>query len=247
MSGQNTQSSVQAYAVANSHVNNPVNNPVNDPVNADECCTTTRCCFDFLRGCNPDELLESLQPSADKDRLRKHVDHYNVRDVQFLYFVTLVFISTWVGTMFSFDSLEACAGDSKTRVIRNLVVWVSSFCLFMVAMRVYFFRTYIQNPIIAIFRMHTPDIYDKFMNLVFAMLLLGLVAIFVAMWSYANYQNTNNQSTHNTTDGSTKAIIMMCILVGSSILTTAWYKLIVRRVARLAKERGVVVAVGSNV
>lgn len=182
------------------------------------------CCFSFLRGIAPGDLFDGLPEGPAKAMLRKHVDHYNARDIQFVYFVALAFISTFVGAMFAFGNLGDC--DSKSLQVRNLVIWMSSFTLFCVGMRIYFFKIYKQNPVIAIFQMHTSDVYDKCMNLTFVAICLGSVAIYVAMFTYA----MNHESV--------KAIIMMCILIGAGIFDTAWYKLIVRRINRLAKVKG---------
>jgi hypothetical protein len=177
-----------------------------------------------LRGIAPDDLLDGLLEGPIKAVLKKHIDNYNTRDVQFVYFVAISFITTFVGAMFAFGNLKDC--DSKSLQVRNLVIWISSFTLFCVGMRIYFFKIYTQNPVIAIFQIDTSDVYDKCMNLTFVAICLGLVAIYVAMFTYA----INHESI--------KAIIIMCILIGAGIFDTAWYKLIVRRINRLAKEKG---------
>lgn len=198
----------------------------------DECCNYRYWCFAFLNGCSPEEVIEHAPTEQDKVKLRERINYYNKRDVQFLYFVTLVFVSTFVGALFSFSGSEECTSVKKP--MRNLVIWTSSFTMFMVEMRLYFFKMYIQNPLISIFRMHSSDAYDKFMNLMIVLLLLGLCGNFVAMFNFAyNYETL-------------KSVISMCVLIGSSIVTTAWYKLIVRRMVRRAKEHNPIIATNAQ-
>ncbi len=180
--------------------------------------TTDYCCW-FLHGTNPTETLSHCNSIEDKENLKTQIDHYNTRDVQFLYFVVSVFIATFVGTLFSF------AGHDSIKVeMRNLVIWISCFTLFMVGMRVYFFRLYIQNSLISTFKINGSDIYDKIMNLIFVILCLLLVGTFVAMFKYASdYEQLNS-------------VIAMCVLIGLAIITTGWYKLIIRRISRRVVE-----------
>lgn len=178
----------------------------------------------FLHGIDPSETVNHCTNPNDKEILTKQINYYKQRDVQFLYFVTLVFMSTFVGTLFSLANSDTNGCIQLKEPIKNVVVWSSSFVMFMASMRVYFFRMYIQNPLISVFKINGHDKFDKFMNLTFVVLCLSLVGAFVAMYKYASeYQQLNS-------------VITMCILIGLAIFTTGWYKLIVRRMARRVTE-----------
>lgn len=175
-------------------------------------------CTDCLRGFFTNFSIEDLAQTIEdnkKAKLLETLKKYNTRDTQFLYFITLVYISLFTASLFAFDGLNLC--DSKKDTTLNLVVFSGSCSLFIAAFRVYFFKLYLQFPIIALFEQHKPECPDIFMNVVFTLGTLGLIALFVAMFHEAK------------SGSSTNGIILMCVLFGCCILSTWWYKKIVYR------------------
>ena len=189
-------------------------------------------CSDF----SIEDLANSLQDEK-KIKLFKTLKKYNIRDNQFLYFITLIYISLFTASLFAFDRLDLC--ESKQDTILRLVVFSGSYSLFVAAFRVYFFKLYLQFPIIALFEQYQPECPDIFMNVVFTLGTLGLVALFVAMFYEAK------------SGSSTNGVILMCVLFGCCIGSTWWYKKIVyRHIQRASRSlnvpQAVVISTSSN-
>ena len=174
----------------------------------------TDCFVNFCSEFSVENLAQSLEESK-KIKLLKTLKKYNTRDNQFLYFITLTYISLFTASLFAFEKLDLC--ESKQNTILNLVVFSGSYSLFVAAFRVYFFKLYLQFPIIALFEQYEPECPDIFMNIVFTLGTLGLIALFVAMF----YEVKAGSSTNG--------IILMCVLFGCCICSTWWYKKIVHR------------------
>lgn len=182
----------------------------------------TECVVNFCSDFSIEDLAHSLQ-NEKKIKLLETLKKYNIRDNQFLYFITLTYISLFTASLFAFDGLELC--ESKQDTILRLVVFSGSYSLFVAAFRIYFFKLYLQFPIIALFEQHQPECPDIFMNVVFTFGTLGLIALFVAMFYEAKVGSSTN------------GIILMCILFGSCISSTWWYKKIVyRHIQRASKS-----------
>lgn len=181
----------------------------------------TDCVANFCSDFSIEDLTNSLE-GEKKIKLLETLKKYNIRDNQFLYFITLTYISLFTASLFAFDGLALC--ESKQDTILGLVVFSGSYSLFVAAFRVYFFKLYLQFPIIALFEQHQPECPDIFMNVIFTFGTLGLIALFVAMFYEAKVGSSTN------------GIILMCVLFGSCILSTWWYKKIVyRHIQRASK------------
>lgn len=196
----------------------------------------TDCVVNFCSDFSIEDLANSLRDEK-KLKLLETLKKYNIRDNQFLYFITLTYISLFTASLFAFDGLDLC--ESKQDTIMRLVVFSGSYSLFVAAFRVYFFKLYLQFPIIALFEQYQPECPDIFMNVVFTFGTLGLVALFVAMFYEAK------------SGSSTNGIILMCVLFGCCIGSTWWYKKIVYRHIQRASRivnvpEAVVVSSGSN-
>lgn len=187
------------------------------------------CLVNFCSDFSIEDLATSLQ-NEKKNKLLETLKKYNVRDKQFLYFITLTYISLFTASLFSFDGLNLC--DSKQETILRLVMFSGSYSLFVAAFRVYFFKLYLQFPIIALFEQYKPECPDIFMNIVFTIGSLCLIGLFVAMFYEAKVGSSTN------------GIILMCVLFGSCIALTWWYKKIVyRHIQRASKSANVPEAV----
>lgn len=196
----------------------------------------TDCFINFCSEFSLEDLAQSLEEDK-KIKLLETLKKYNTRDSQFLYFITLTYISLFTASLFAFDKLDLC--ESKQNTILNLVVFSGSYSLFVAAFRVYFFKLYLQFPVIALFEQYKPECPDIFMNIVFTFGTLGLIALFVAMFYEAK------------SGSSTNGIILMCVLFGCCIGSTWWYKKIVHRhIQRASKNsnipEAVVVSRGPN-
>jgi len=174
----------------------------------------SECLTNFCSSYSLEDLTEQLQGDK-KQKLLSTLKKYNMRDNQFLYFITLTYISLFTASLFAFDGLDIC--ENKQDTILRLVMFSGSYSLFVAAFRVYFFKLYLQFPIIALFEQHTPEFPDIFMNVMFTFISLGLIALFVAMFYETKIGSTQN------------GIILMCVLFGCCILSTWWYKKIVHR------------------
>lgn len=200
----------------------------------DNCCK----CFDcdsfcnFMTGNTPEDLLTSIQNQELRTRMQTRVNDYNRRDKWFIYFTTLVATGTFIASMFAFILQNEC--ESRIKPVRNLTVWMSCFSIFCCAIRIYFQREYILMPIVANFQLEVNDCYHKFMGIITALLACALAGNLAAVWSLASNGNL------------VSAIIAMCVLIGASFMTTLWYKRIVKRVTRLAIQKGIPVAVIVN-
>lgn len=174
----------------------------------------TDCFINFCSDFSIEDLANTLQDEK-KLKLLETLKKYNIRDNQFLYFITLTYISLFTSSLFAFDGINLC--ESKQETILRLVVFSGAYSLFVAAFRVYFFKLYLQFPIIALFEQHQPECPDIFMNVVFTFGSLGLIGLFVAMFYEAKIGSSTN------------GIILMCVLFGSCIASTWWYKKIVHR------------------
>jgi hypothetical protein len=188
----------------------------------------TDCLTNFCSSFSMEDLIEQLN-NEKKEKLFGTLKKYNTRDNQFLYFITLTYIALFTASLFSFDGLDLC--ESKQDTILRLVMFSGSYSLFVAAFRVYFFKLYLQFPVIALFEQHTPEFPDIFMNIIFTFISLGLIALYVAMFYETKIGSTQN------------GIILMCVLFGSCIFSTWWYKKIVyRHIQRASKSINVPVA-----
>lgn len=182
------------------------------------------CVINFCSSFYIEDLIEKLN-NEKKDKLLNVLNKYNTRDNQFLYFITLTYISLFTASLFAFDNLNVC--ESKNETILRLVMFSGSYSLFVAAFRVYFFKLYLQFPIIALFEQHAPEFPDVFMNVMFTFISLGLIALYVAMFYETKIGSTQN------------GIILMCVLFGCCIFSTWWYKKIVHRhIQRASKSIG---------
>lgn len=180
------------------------------------------CIGDFFSNYTIENIVDLLTDVDKKTRMHQIIMKYNVRDKQFLYFITLIYICLFTASLFSFGNLNTC--ESNRFVVQNLVLFSGGFSLFVCAFRVYFFKQYLQFPIIALFGQHVIEFQDIFMNVVFTFSSLCSIALYVAMF----YEVAIGSST--------KGIILMCVLFGFCILMTWWYKKIIYRLVRKVSE-----------
>jgi hypothetical protein len=174
-------------------------------------------CGGFFFGMSPTDAIHCLIPDSEKrNNLEKSMTDYDKKDNIFLYFVTLVSIGTFISSMFSFVALNDC--DVKTSTVKNLTLWMSSFSIFCCGIRIYFQREYILMPIVVQFQSQINDNIHKFMNVFLVILACSLAGNLTAVWALSSNDKQRN------------AVIAMCILIAMSLLTSFWFKLIVRRV-----------------
>jgi hypothetical protein len=185
---------------------------------------TDNCC-NFLHGASPNELFDAM-PQSHKDikTMRSVINRYTYLDSVFLYIVVIANVMTIVGTLASSLSVENDNCKNMSRSAGNVIIWMSSFALVTTSIRLYFFKMYLQQPIFSLISMAEPDVYDKFMNICVYLFALGLVALFVAMFSFVQH----GDNTHG--------LILMSAVIALSLFTTFWYKLLVRRNLRIAKR-----------
>ena len=126
-----------------------------------------------------EELLTiDISESIKKD-LIKTFDKYRIRDVNFLYFVSSVFIFLIIGTLFKFNSVSSC--NSNGDVICNICFFITCFSFLVLAMRIHFFRFYLENPIIAHFNQKEANCWEITRNLIytfFGFICVGLMLLF---------------------------------------------------------------------
>jgi hypothetical protein len=166
-----------------------------------------------------DLLAACAHDGAKHDRLRDAYGRYRIRDIAFLYLVALIAIANSVAVVFSIAAADCGQGDS---VVRNECLFLSSFAIAALATRIWFFRAYLQYPVIALWQQHDLYTGDIVLNVVYFLLGMGCFAVYIVMCYELFMQNY------------TGAIIATCVVCGLSVITAAWYKWIMMRNIRRA-------------
>jgi hypothetical protein len=172
-------------------------------------------CFKIV---TTDDLLEACIHDTDKyTRLKGQYAKYRVRDILFLYAVAFAMIVNSVAIVFAMTTAQ-CDSSGKTQfndVIRNECLFLSSFSIIVLAMRLWFFRAYLQYPVIATWGQHDLSTKEVVMNVFYFLFGLACLATYVVMFYELITENYIG------------AIIVTCIVCCLAMWTSLWYKMII--------------------
>jgi hypothetical protein len=189
-------------------------------------CTTVQCCkLGIFDGMSPTDLLMAMpyQSSDEKktrETFKRTIDRYTTLDTRFLYTLTFAVIATLFALIVTIHKSPDCSMLIDSTY--SIIIWFGVLAICTVAARLYFFNMYIQHQILSIIGLRKPTCTDKTVNIIFYMLVLSNFALFVVMFFYNIKQNMQN------------CVIVLGVLVVDSMITTGWFKLIVRRNIRIA-------------
>jgi hypothetical protein len=172
-----------------------------------------------------DLLAASIRDPTRNDALRQQYRKYRFRDTIFLYFMSLSMIINSVAIVFTMTSASCSSEGSDTafnHIVEQECLFLSSFAVVVLAARIWFFRAYLQYPIIATWNQHEVTTLEKAMNVIHIVLCLGCLVLYVVMFNEIKNENFSG------------AIIATCCLAGLTLLTSAWYKLVIMNNIRRA-------------
>lgn len=179
-------------------------------------CATLNLSCTTLRLSSVENLLEKCTNNNELySKINTTYNKYKTRDMFFMYFVSLALLINSLCVIISLDNSDCSQTNAKNNVVKNECVFLSTFAIILMALRVYFFKLYLQLPIIANWNLGEATFIEKILNIVFVLLGLGCFAVYVVM--YSSISNNNY----------TLGIIFTCVVCVLSLLTSAWYKLIV--------------------
>lgn len=172
-------------------------------------------CFKIV---TTDDLLDACAHDTEKySRLKERYAKYRVRDILFLYIISFAMIVNSIAIVFNIVTAK-CDAEEKNQfnnIIRNECLFLSSFAIVVLAIRLWFFRAYLQYPIIATWAQHDLSTKEVVMNVFYFLFGLACIGTYVVMFYELFIENYIG------------AIIVTCVVCGLSMWTSAWYKLII--------------------
>lgn len=165
-----------------------------------------------------ENLLDACQHNTEKyTRLKESYQKYRIRDILFLYTLAFAMIVNSIAIVFSITTSN-CESSEKNQfntIVRNECLFLSSFSIVVLAIRLWFFRAYLQYPVIATWAQHDLSTKEVVMNVMYFLFGLMCLATYVIMFYELFIENYIG------------AIITTCVVCGMSMFTSLWYKLII--------------------
>lgn len=165
-----------------------------------------------------DDLLEaSINDREKHSRLKERYSQYRIRDIIFLYLLAFAMIVNSIAIVFSIVTSKCDTGEKNqfNNIIRNECLFLSSFAIVVLAIRIWFFRAYLQFPVIATWGLHDLTHSEVAMNVFYFLFGLSCFVAYIVMFYELFIENYIG------------AIVTTCVVCGLAMWTSAWYKLII--------------------
>jgi hypothetical protein len=131
---------------------------------------------DFLP-IDKDELIDLLETNEDKTNLKNAYKLYDERNYQFLYAIILIYIAAFLTSTY-YISIGTCSASNAATI---LILYGGATAIIITILRIYFFKHYLQLPIIALFKQYSYNSASKTINILFIILIFCILILSIVV------------------------------------------------------------------